>query len=104
MPNFKSLLKWARYLPGLIEVGRNLRPAKQEQQKVEKVEGSLSELKKALNNRMDALEAENTRLRNRVKELETEFIGFKALFYIGGGVLILVFIILLITVLIHVNQ
>jgi len=97
MPGIGTIWKFFQYLPVIMEVSKAILPKEPEVRPDTATHEDLDDFKKQLNDRISELESEQTRLRARIRELETSLNWLRTLLYIGLGasfVLILIFLII----------
>lgn len=91
-----NLLKYAPTVVGAIKQFRGGRDSEEIAEYVKDTRETLMDMKKNLSQRLETLEAENTRLRTRVREMESGLTTLKVLVYTGGGAAVVALILVLI--------
>jgi len=107
MPDPRSIIKWLQYVPMAYELVKSVMPSNGQAGRAERAEETrqaLTEFQHGISHRLDDLEEENARLRERLRDVESMVMNFQLWLWIGGGVLVALVLILLITVIIQLTR
>ncbi len=95
---FSSIMKFFQFLPVVMEVSKAIIPKEQEVRVHSASHEELDDFKKYVGERISELEEEQTRLRSRLRDVETAMGWTQTLLYISLGALALVFILFVIII------
>ncbi len=98
MPWISSFMKFFQYLPVVLEVSKAIMPKEQEVRVNSASHEELDDFKKNVRERIAEMEEEQSRLRARIRDVETSLGWTQTLLYISLGALALVFILFVIIV------
>ena len=102
MSNFGKLLKLVKFAPMVIGLIKQLRGGDQDHQHLTEeilhTQEALEELKKRVSARFDSIDEENTRLKTRIRELESSFTTLRVLMYPVGVFALVAFVLAIIAI------
>lgn len=101
MPGFGTIWKLVQYIPVLLEIRKAVMPGKEAEEHTDHAtQSELADFKRDTQERVQELESEQTRLRTRLRELETTLNWMQTLLYIGLGTSGIIFILFLVAIVI----
>ena len=92
MPSFSAIWRFFQYLPVIMEVSKAILPKQEEGRRDTATHEELDDFKQNVSERISELENEQTRLRARIRDVETALSWTQTLLYIALIALALVFI------------
>jgi len=95
---FSSIMKYSQYLPIILELSKAMMPKEPEIHVSSVAHDELENFKKDISERISEMEEEQSRLRARVRDVESALSWTQTLLYISLGALALVFILFVIII------
>lgn len=104
MPNIGTWLQLLKYAPMVIGAVKQMRgggQSEETQQEIVETRNAFDDFKKTINQRLEAAENENARLKTRIREMESSLTIFKVLLWTSGGIAIVGFVLALLAFIIR---